>query len=72
MSDQGELREADAGEPRPLIERIGMAGIVAVLALLFGGVAVAAWSNGEVFLATMAGIGALMTAWAGASMALRR
>ena len=53
-------------EPRPLIERIGLALIAAVLATLFGGVAVAAWIGGEVFLATMGGIGCLMTAWVGA------
>jgi hypothetical protein len=38
----------------------------AVLGVLFGGFAVASWANGEPFLAVMAGIGALMTAWAGA------
>jgi hypothetical protein len=53
-------------EPRPVIERIGLATIAAVLATLFGGVAVASWVGGEVFLATMSGIGCLMTAWVGA------
>ena len=43
-----------------------MAFIAGVLAVLFGGMAVASWANGEPFLAVMAGIGALMTAWAGA------
>ncbi len=52
-------------EPRPIIERIGMAAIAAVLAILFGGVAVAAWFGGEPFLAVMGGIGCLMTAWVG-------
>ncbi len=52
-------------EPRPLIERVGLAAIAAVLAALFGGVAVAAWIGGEVFLAAMAAIGCLMTAWVG-------
>jgi hypothetical protein len=52
-------------EPRPLVERIGMAAIAAVLAVLFGGVAVAAWVGGEPFLAVMGGIGCLMTAWVG-------
>jgi hypothetical protein len=52
-------------ERRPLIERIGMAAIAAVLAFLFGGVAVAAWVGGEPFLAVMGGIGCLMTAWVG-------
>jgi hypothetical protein len=52
-------------EPRPLVERIGMAAIAAVLAVLFGGVAVAAWVGDEPFLAVMGGIGCLMTAWVG-------
>ena len=42
-----------------------MAAIAAVLATLFGGVAVAAWAGGEPFLAVMGGIGCLMTAWVG-------
>lgn len=53
-------------EPRPLVERIGLAAIAVVLAVLFGGTAVASWLGGEVFLATMSGIGCLMTAWVGA------
>jgi hypothetical protein len=50
---------------RPLLERIGMAAIAAVLAILFGGVALAAWAGGEPFLAVMGGVGCLMTAWVG-------
>jgi hypothetical protein len=64
----GPTRPADpevAREPRPLIERIGMAAIAVVLAVLFGGVAVAAWAGGEPFLAIMGAIGCLMTAWVG-------
>lgn len=53
------------GERRPLIERLGMAAIAAVLAALFGGVALAAWVGGEPFLAVMGAIGCLMTAWVG-------
>jgi hypothetical protein len=52
-------------EPRPLVERIGLAAVAAVLAVLFGGVAVASWVGGEPFLAVMGGIGCLMTAWVG-------
>jgi hypothetical protein len=52
-------------EPRPLVERIGLAAIAAVLATLFGVVAIAAWAGGEPFLAVMGGIGCLMTAWVG-------
>ena len=51
--------------PRPLIERLGLAVIAASLAVLFGGVAVAAAVGGEPFLAVMGGIGCLMTAWVG-------
>lgn len=52
-------------ERRPLIERIGLAAIAAVLASLFGGVAVASWVGGEPFLMVMGAIGCLMTAWVG-------
>ena len=56
----------DAGRgPRPLIERIGMAAIALVLAILFGAVALAAWVGDEPFLAVMGGIGAIMTVWVG-------
>jgi hypothetical protein len=56
---------ADADPPRPFIERVGLAAIAAVLAILFGAVAVAAWAGGEPFLAVMGAIGCLMTAWVG-------
>lgn len=63
--DQDTTAAPPPREPRPIIERIGMAAIAAVLAILFGGVAVAAWFGGEPFLAIMGGIGCLMTAWVG-------
>lgn len=66
----GETDEAEV-EPRPLIERIGLGLIALVIAVVFGGLAVAAFANGEVFIGVMAGIGALMTVWAAAS-SLRR
>jgi hypothetical protein len=62
---QHETREAGEHEPRPLIERIGLAAVALVLATLFGGVALASWIGGEVFLAAMGAIGCLMTAWVG-------
>ena len=65
-----ETDEADV-VPRPLIERIGLGLIALVIAVVFGGLAVAAFANGEVFIGVMAGIGALMTVWAAAS-SLRR
>ena len=53
-------------EPRPIIERIGLAAVALVLAILFGGVAAASWIGGELFLAVMGGVGCLMTLWVGA------
>lgn len=57
--------------PRPLIERLGLAAIALVLAVLFGAVAYSAWIGGEPFLAVMGGIGCLMTAWVGGLTLLR-
>ena len=58
-------------EPRPMIERLGLAAIALVLAALFGGVAAASWVGGELFLAIMGGIGCLMTIWVGFLTLLR-
>jgi hypothetical protein len=60
-----DLSEDRSGGRRPLIERLGLAAIAAFIAILFGGVAVAAWIGGEVFLAAMGAIGCVMTAWVG-------
>lgn len=54
-----------------MVERIGLALIALLLAVLFAAVAVAAWFGGEPFLAVMGGIGCLMTAWAGGNTLLR-
>lgn len=54
-----------------MIERIGLAGVALVLALLFGGVAAASWVGGEPFLAVMAATGTLMTIWVGVLTLLR-
>ena len=62
--------EDDPG-PRPLVERVGLGILAALLAAVFGGLAVVAISGGEIFLGVMAAIGALMTVWAAAS-SLRR
>lgn len=67
----GDRRDGEAREPRPLIERLGLAAIALVLAILFGGVAAAAWVGGELFLAVMAGIGSLMTLWVGGLTLIR-
>lgn len=58
-------------QPRPMIERIGLALIALVMAAAFGGVAIAAWVGGEVFLAVMGAVGCLMTAWVGGMTVLR-
>lgn len=52
-------------EPRPIIERLGLAAVAAVLATLFGGVAAASWVGGEPFLTVMGAVGCLMTLWVG-------
>jgi hypothetical protein len=56
---------------RPVVERIGMAAIAAVLAVLFGAVAALSFASGEPFLGVMAAIGSLMTAWVGLLTLLR-
>jgi 1,4-dihydroxy-2-naphthoate octaprenyltransferase len=58
-------------EPRPLIERLGLAVIALVVTAMFGAIALAALGGGELFLGVMAGIGAVMTVWASVST-LRR
>ena len=54
-----------------MVERLGLAAIALVVAILFGGMAAAALIGGELFLAAMAGCGAIMTAWAGARTLFR-
>ncbi len=73
MSGQNADR-TPAGEPRerrPLVERVGLAGIATVIGALFGVVAVAAFGGGEPFLGVMGVIGALMTLWVGALTLIR-
>ena len=71
QADPADEAGRPARERRPLIERIGLAGIALVLAVLFGGVSAASWVGGEPFLAVMAGIGCLMTLWVGALTLVR-
>jgi hypothetical protein len=64
-ADTGPPREA-AGtapprEPRPWLERLGLAAVALVMAALFAVVAVAAGAGGEWILAAMSSVGALMT-----------
>ncbi|HEU4918938.1 MAG TPA: hypothetical protein VFT20_04315 [Candidatus Limnocylindrales bacterium] len=60
-----------APERRPALERIGLAAIAVVMAVLFGGVAVAAFAGGEYFLAAMSAVGCMMTLVVGGSTLLR-
>ena len=58
-------------EPRPIIERIGLAFIALLLAIMFGGISAASWVGGEPFLAIMGAVGCLMTIWVGTLTLLR-
>ncbi|HEX8938911.1 MAG TPA: hypothetical protein VF763_02010 [Candidatus Limnocylindrales bacterium] len=57
--------------PRPWLERLGLAAIALVMTVLFALVAIAGWAGGEVFLAVMGALGAVMTGWVGALTLLR-
>ncbi len=65
------MGETQPPPARPRIERLGLVAIALGMAVLFGGVAVAAWAGGELFLAVMGGIGCLMTVWVGVLTVVR-
>jgi hypothetical protein len=65
------VADPPAPRPRSRIERLGLGLIAVAIAVLFGGVAVASWAGGEIFLAVMGAIGSLMTLWVGMLTALR-
>jgi len=65
--DDRDRERASTPPPRTALERVALAGIALVVALVFGGMGIAALAGGEVFLGVMGGIGALMTVWAAAS-----
>jgi hypothetical protein len=58
-------------ERRPAIERIGLAAVAVVMAILFGTVGAAAFASGEYFLAAMGFVGCMMTLAVGGSTLLR-
>ena len=62
---------SEAPEPRPWLERIGLALIATVMSLLFAGVAVAAGIGGEWILAAMSAVGAFMTIAVGLATLVR-
>ena len=75
---QRAVRDADEAEAaarererRPALERLGLAAIAVVMAILFGGVGVAAFIGGEYFLAAMGAVGCMMTLAVGGSTLLR-
>jgi hypothetical protein len=57
--------------PRPMIERIGLALVATFVIAVFGALGAASFASGDLFLAVMAAIGALMTAWAGGRTLIR-
>lgn len=57
--------------PRPMIERIGLALVATVVIAVFGALGAASFASGDLFLAVMAAVGALMTAWAGGRTLIR-
>jgi hypothetical protein len=66
MSDQPDPTSPEGPRRgRPLVERLGLAAIAIVFALLFGFVGLAAFSLGEPFLGVMGVVGCLMTLWVG-------
>jgi len=67
-ADPSEPTDPTAGAPRrTLLERLALALIALLVAAVFGGIGIAAFVGGEVFLGVMGGIGALMTLWAAGS-----
>lgn len=60
-----------ATQPRPLVERVGMAAIAAGVGTLFAAMAAMSFVSGEPFLGAMSVVGALMTAWVGLRTLLR-
>jgi hypothetical protein len=58
-------------ERRPALERIGLAGIAVVMAILFGTVGVAAVLGGEYILGAMGFVGCMMTLVVGGITLLR-
>jgi hypothetical protein len=69
--DEGTAPEPPVRERRPALERIGLAAVAVVMAVLFAAVAVAAFIGHEYFLAAMGLIGCMMTLAVGGATLLR-
>jgi hypothetical protein len=65
------VADEEARQARPVLERIGLAAIAIVMAMLFGVVAAAAFAGGEYFLAAMGFVGCMMTLAVGGITLLR-
>ena len=66
-----DAREADQLERRPVLERLGLAGIAVVMAIVLGIVGVAAIIGGEYILGAMGLVGCMMTLVVGGITLLR-
>jgi hypothetical protein len=66
-----ELRPEPPSEPRPWLERIGLAAIALVMFALLSVMAVAAWVGGEWILAAMSASGAVLTVGVGLTTLIR-
>jgi hypothetical protein len=58
-------------EPRPWLERLGLAAVALVMSALFAVVAIAAGFGGEWVLAALSGVGAVMTIAVGLMTVIR-
>jgi hypothetical protein len=66
-----ESRPEPPSEPRPWLERIGLAAIALVMFALLSVMAVAAWVGGEWILAAMSASGAVLTVGVGLTTLIR-
>ena len=69
--DAPEAETAAGRERRPVLERLGLAAIAVVMAILFGFVGVAALAGGEYILGAMGFVGCMMTLIVGGITLLR-
>jgi len=60
-SSGGGRPDAAPSEPRPWLERIGLAAIALVMGALLTVMAIVAWAGGEWILAAMSASGAMLT-----------
>jgi hypothetical protein len=69
--DMPDVESAAERERRPVLERLGLAAIAIVMAILFAAVGVAAIIGGEYILGAMALVGCMMTLIVGGTTLLR-